>query len=313
MNLSSDVLHLAAQLAAPAFFSLIATAGMGALVLSLVSETTGLARGTAFPDKLAQQLSSMAMCFLAIACTAFAAGGVLLGRNLPWLTDWLFASHSPALPFCLTWGVALLLTLLYRLTWKGMRNNKALHLVLGGAAALAAVATIPAGVIIAPEFLAAFSSGIAPENITPTLPLADSPVWPFTLQYLILGLANGGGLGALYLIYRRHKDNYGRDYYNFALPFVVTGGVVFMFLQLAGPAWLLLGMNPEARSALLASTLAPVLYAGVGAALLCCLLWLPVMRSATPLRFKGLAVLGGLLAWGVQLTALLLSLSLLAP
>jgi hypothetical protein len=301
--ISADMINLLSQLAAPAFFDMLAVAGLGALLPALLSEAAGVASGKAFADKFAQQMAAMFTTFMSLAAVAFLGGAIILSRSLPWLQEWLTSPQSPAMPALAAWGSALFFGGVYRFTFRHLRSSKVAHLLLGLLGALASLAAISLTLMAAPPLLDAFAAGQTPAMQPLTLPGTDSLLWPFALQFTLLALALAGGLGMAYLVYRRNRDDFGRDYYNYALPAAARWGAPFMFLQLGGMAWLLLMLSPDDRALLLQSSLAPVLFAGAGLALVCCVLWSLVLSSSTPMRLKGLILIGAVLAWGVHLSA----------
>ncbi|MGE4291313.1 MAG: hypothetical protein AB7E32_03785 [Desulfovibrio sp.] len=308
---SADMINLTSQLAAPAFFDMLALAGLGALLPALVAEAAGLASGKIFADKFAQQMASLFTTFMAVSAIAFLGGAIILMRGLPWLREWLTSPQSPMLPALAAWGTALFFGGVYHFTFKPMRSNKAVHLLLGLLGALASLASIPLTLAASPALLGSFGSGKAPVMHPLVLPAPNSLLWPFALQFTLLSIGLAGGLGMAYLVYRRNRDDFGRDYYNYALPAAARWAAPFMLLQTAGMVWLLLMLPPDIRALLLGSSLAPLLYAGAALALACCALWTVVLRSRAPLRLKGLILTGAICAWGVHLAAVVLCFVLL--
>lgn len=309
--ISAHLINLVSQLAAPAFFDMLAMAGLGALLPALVSEAQGMASGKVFPDKFAQQMASMFTAFMAVATIAFLGGMIILTRSLPWLPEWLTSVQSPALPAIIAWGMALLFGGLYRFSFKAMRSGKIAHLLLGLLGAVSALISIPLTFIAVPGLLDAFATGATPAMHPFVLPASTSLVWPFALQFVLLAPALAGGMGLAYLVYRRNRDDYGRDYYNYALPVAARWGAPFVLLQMSGMAWLILTLSADDLNLLLNSSLAPVLYAGAALALACCIIWILIARSRTPMRLKGLIVTAAILAWGVHLAAVTVAFILL--
>jgi hypothetical protein len=93
-----------------------------------------------------------------------------------------------------------------------------------------------------------------------------------------------------YLLLRRNKDDFGRDYYRFAMGRAALLGLILPLPVAIGAAWL--GLCGLARSPDVAT---PLAVAGV-AALAAVWLNARVMRSRHPLRLKGEVIAACLLA-----------------
>lgn len=308
---SANLLPLFSQLAAPAFFDMLAAAGLGALVPAIVMEIISLTSGKVMPFKFAQQTASLFVAFMATATIAFLGGVIILGRSLPWLHTWLLSTQSPALPMLIAWGTALLFGTVYAFTFPALRNRKFVHILIGLPGMLAALSTFPLTIAAAPDLLHALAAGQEPPLHPLVIPGPASLIWPFAVQFLLLGVALAGGLGMIFILYRRKRDDWGRDYYNYALPAAARWAAPFMLLQQGGMAWLLAGISPADRDLLLHSAFGPVLGAGALLAVICCILWICVWRSRTPMRLKGLVIAGGLLCWAAHLCAVTMAFVLL--
>ena len=110
--------------------------------------------------------------------------------------------------------------------------------------------------------------------------------WPLMAESLTLSCAAAGALGALWILILRSRQDYGRDYYTFALPYCARWAIAGTLLSLpsAGFAYYqaLAVMLPELSHApsLLLSILACAL------PVTACVLWGAVICSKTPLRHK---------------------------
>jgi hypothetical protein len=94
-----------------------------------------------------------------------------------------------------------------------------------------------------------------------------------------------------YLILRRNKDDFGRDYYRFALPQAARWGLALLAPAAIAVGWL--GFRGMIWTPLLGASMA---VAG-GAALIGVWLNARAIRSHHPLRLKGGALTACLLAW----------------
>lgn len=140
----------------------------------------------------------------------------------------------------------------------------------------------------------------------------DSFFWPVMLHMLPLAIGTAGALGAFWLLIRRGSNDFGRDYYAFALPYsakwalcgtlVSLGTLIYAYRQ-AGEFMLPELSHPP-------SALLTALCCALPA--LACLLWLFLIRSATPLRHKpGIVV--ALFALLAGVSAQLLALNEIVP
>lgn len=312
--LDSPLATLFVQAIPTAFFDLLAAAGLGAALIAFVCECLATSRKNAFLDKFALHLTTMSFWALLISIFAGTAALFVAGSKLPGLTQWLTTPVSPALPMAATLGFTLLALALYKFTWQNLRQNKGPHLALGALVALATLGTFFASTIAIRGFTARFLAENAQDVfLTELLAPSGSPLfWPLALASVLLCLTFGGGVGAAFLVHRRTRDDFGRDYYNYALP-KATLWALFPLVGLMGTGGWLYAVLPD--TLLLSLRSYPlVCYAGSAPVLLtlAAACWLPVALSKQPLRLKGLTIVAGLLLWALD-TLLLTLLLILAP
>jgi hypothetical protein len=190
-------------------------------------------------------------------------------------------------------ALSLLLLAIYIGAFGIAKKMRGLHLFLGYLAALVCLATLLLGFLVVGGSIA---HPVVTENLwsapLPTLKalllsLATTPpLWLLMAHLICTGLAAGAGLTQLWLIARRHQEDFGRDYYNFAMRYCARLALVFTLAAMAAAAglfWLLWAsmppdfLQPQDRGILLVS---------FGLPLSCCLLWFCVIKSETPLRHK---------------------------
>lgn len=265
----------------------------GALIAAFAAETIfGLGRGK-FWDKMGQQFAAMGVkalfCFLLLALPALLwlaripedplrfilgpGGRILRMALLPLLVGWL--------------GMAV-----YSGSWVQLRRNRALHRVLGGVSLLGVLGGLYCGLNLLlpwmvhgrlPSFdVAAWKAIWVP---------ATWAVWPALAAVIGNGVGGAGIAGMGYLILRRNKDDFGRDYYRFAMPQAARWGLFLLAPVAILAGWL--GFRGVAWTTVLASSLALVGIAALAG------VWLNarVIRSSHPLRLKGGALAACLLAW----------------
>lgn len=193
----------------------------GAPVISLLSELFSLVSGKPFPARVGRQMSRFG----------------LIGHSLFWilaaaLTIWNLPPSIPEMlqtPFVVTNRLFLVLALLlpltgslvfvlYDLTWKQARQKKTPHVILG----VLANAGIKWGYWALTAILLLTLRPIELDNPAFFPPLA-SPLWPLVGLWLPQSITLTAGLGLCYLLVRRNRDDWGRDYYRYAAPFWPSG------------------------------------------------------------------------------------------
>lgn len=283
-----DFLTVSAALGLLLFFLL---AWLCTPALCVLTESVYTAGRKAFYDKCALQLTqSCAASGLFIFCVTGAAAALFFNQYQPELLKAPLC-WRPLAFFALP-AVSLALLLLYLFTWSALKKIRPLHLTVGLLAALSALAALAGTFLVGasmqqpymPQLLweapwKAFA-GIAADV------LPSPAVWG-ALAYLFLsGLAAGCGLAQLWLIARRFKADYGRDYYTFAMRYcarfacasmalaTVCGGGVYCYLKQAIPAGLRQTEDPA------------IMLIAAGLPVCSCLLWLGIVKSDRPLRHK---------------------------
>lgn len=287
-----ETLTLIAFLLAPAFFSLLGMAALGSPAIAVLAEISAKTRNKILFDKYGQQTAALGL-ILTIAMILIC--GASLGIALVKYPD-LFREHiTPGSPFfngLTAFGVFVVAGLLYFPTWKKMRDAKPAHIALGLVATFAAL--IGLAIVVPAKLAFNFSqAGPSAEALAKTAMLAQ----PMSAMYALLVLAAAAALSMVYLIVRRNRDDFGRDYYNFALRIGARWAMLPMIGFLGCQGWLYARLPEDIQVLVLGTPLAFV-WAGlvaIGAA--CCFLWLFLGRSETPLRLKGLAFLAAALFW----------------
>jgi hypothetical protein len=285
--------HLLFSQAALASVLMLLFAGFwGCPFLALVCEMAGRITKRIFLDKLALQLTRLGILIhtgIWLGCTAgFAALWYTHPQEILALTGPFTRILWP------TWGIGLVgtgLFIAYFVTWKQLKKErKPLHMLLGlgGFVLIKPLCWVPA-LIARTRFLE------ASEHMVPAIPPVNSLFWPMGVQWAFMALTLTAVLGSLYLLIRRNRDDFGRDYYKFALPVCAKWALFPVVADLATCVWLAVMVAPSI----------PVVSAPLWAALalrevslfLCILIWVVIIRTATPLRFKGMILTSGLFAW----------------
>ncbi len=277
--------------------------GIGGQTLSLIRQRTAYA-------KCAKQLTLLAVIlgwFLSLASLwplwlrlsphilpLFAADGQSVTMPLllePILKQVYLQAHLVVVG--LIWAATLCVTFYFAL-WKHWKNHRVplqcLALIAACWYAMAAFGSIS---IISMD--TAFAQGMAyPTKLTNFFtPNLTTSFWNGAPYVLPLAFSMGGGLGALWLIIRRNKDDFGRDYYAQMLPWCASwarnGWLIFWLILLATTAiqWMNLAQQENYLSS-------PEFMYSAGLLLLWIIpgvLWTLPMRSEHPLRHKATLVL----------------------
>ena len=271
-----------------AVLCLVFLAALGGPVIAVVCEHLAGRRQLAFLDKFARHMADMSFRCGVLLLLANAAGLVFLmaepglypvGLLRPWLTCSVFNL------------IAVGLILLHGRTWALLTRRKRLHTALGIAACLttAWAAFLNLGLkrasLIAMQVMQIASPSPDLAEAAWSIPAA-SAFWPLLAQALVLSLAAAGAMGLLHLLWRRSKDEYGRDYYAFALRLSARWALWPTLAQLALQGWLAAALLPRVPSLSLPNPI--LLFWGTACflTLIACILWLSVIHTATPLRRK---------------------------
>lgn len=306
--------QLMADLALVVFTAMALLALSGLPVMAVTGQTLARLRQRTSYDKCARQLAALA----ALLGWILTLGGAVLAwlRLRPLLDspETLGASVSllgQTLPFTvraqadmLVWlalACGTLFVSLHVVLWRSLRQSPALHQTLGLLGAIFCYAGIY-GVMSVVSADAAFELG-EPRAETLRgifLPGEASTLWNGLSYLLPLTLVMAGGLGALWLVARRHRDDYGRDHYTQMLPWCAAW---------ARNSWIVLWLLLVCFTAInvwhasvAGEPLPLVEMSRYGARLLLWLipglLWTIAVRSATPLRHKLTLLLALVLAAG---------------
>ncbi|MEF8823723.1 MAG: hypothetical protein V5A14_03055 [Desulfohalobiaceae bacterium] len=277
-----------------AYLGLLTLAGSlvtGTMVSAFAAEAAyGLGRGK-FRDKFGQQAAAMGpkvlLLFLLLVAPPIAWG-------LSFAEDPLGLALSPG-GRVLQMALAPLLAgwlgmTVYSGSWVALRRSKGLHRLLGGASLLGLLAGLYTCLNIGAAWM--LGDGTTASSLWRMVWLPVSwGVWPVWAALVGNGVGAAGVLGMGYLILRRNKDDFGRDYYRFALARAARWGLGLLLPVLIAAAWL--GFRGVAWTPVLTASLAVVAIAVLALVLLSA----RVMRSRHPLRLKGEIIAACLLAW----------------
>ncbi|QJT08476.1 hypothetical protein [Oceanidesulfovibrio marinus] len=287
---------------------LVLLAALGGPFIALVSEIAGRAQKKVFHDKFGKQMATMSVVF-SLCALPFCLGGwaVLAFRHPAYVLEGVLSPLlGQASIFVLgVLAVALLLMLQYQTTWARLKDIKVFHITLGVLAVIVSIAgvymllALKRVMIQYPEAFAVDPSLQSFVSVARSIPLA-STFWPFFAAVVLAAPAAAGGLGLLWLLMRRNKEDYGRDYYAYAFKRSAKFALAFGVLAACAVAWHAVWLAPRISELGLASIdLMKPEWMGLAVSILAmftaCILWGVIAASKTPLRQKPTAWLAAML------------------
>lgn len=288
----NETLKIIGLMLAPAFFSLLGMAGIGSPAIAVLGEISAKTKKKVFFDKYGQQTGAMGLILLILLIAIY---GATIGLGMSRYPQLIQANLTPSSPFFLGtigMGVFALFGLVYFLTWKKMRNAKPLHIILGLISALAGLGAVA---IVTPAKLTFNMAQGSPSQ--EALAQIGAMALPMSVMYALLVLSAAAALSLVYLVIRRNKDDFGRDYYNFSLRLAARWATLPMVAFLGCQGWLFATLTEKIKTLVLGT---PLAYIWGGLTILgvaCALIWIIIARSESPLRLKGLAFLAVALFW----------------
>ncbi len=256
-----------------------------------------------FIDKFGQQASTFALLAGLWAFVVLAAGAAGLWFFLPGPATFFLGFPLPAAAIIgpILAGAAAFLA--YRGLWQRLKTQKSLHAVIGLAATLLFWAGLYAGLAAFRPLVLGLHATDWPSFLAPP---AASLFWPILAEGLTLSLAAAGTFTGAWLVWRRDRDDFGRDYYNFTMRLASRLAFAATVLAVVAMAWLCLGLLPLVGELSARLTVAVGLYgSGLFLALVASGF---VMVQANALRHKA-ALMAAFLAMLMALTGLVAGLA----
>ncbi|MFN2268709.1 MAG: hypothetical protein ABR533_10570 [Desulfonatronovibrio sp.] len=256
--------------------------------LAFITEITGMLRSRVFIDKFAQQTARLGLLFvyalgLSIAA-AWTASRYLIDFYLPEITGF-WIEYEIFWGFCLYLSIlSIILYSTYFFLWNKMRRVKSFHAFIG-------VLTVVAVKILLALLMWAFYRELM--VIPEVIPELDSIFLPILSQIYLLSLAGAAVFTLVYLLLRRNRDDFGRDYYRFALSFGAKWGILFSVLSPLACVWLFIVMDAEFDFSYAA--ISGAVYA-LTLIVMALILW-RIAVSDQPIRKKALITLCPVLVW----------------
>jgi len=288
----NETLQLIMNMLIPALFSLLGMAALGSPAIALLGEIAAKAQKKVFYDKYGQQTGALGLLLTVLILIIYGVSlGIFMSKAMK-ADQFVLNMQSPLFIPLVTYAVFTFVGIIYFITWKKMRNLKPLHMVLGAISAVSALACV--GYAINAKLAIALSMG---SNSPEGQATANALLAPMSAMSIFLVLAAAAGLSVTYLVLRREKDDFGRDYYNFSLKLAARWSMISMAGFMACQAWLFTQLPQDIKTIVVATPLAFIWAGIIGIGALCIVLWFAIARSESPLRLKGLSFVNAGLFW----------------
>ncbi|GAB6177984.1 hypothetical protein JCM16814_28750 [Desulfobaculum senezii] len=277
-------------------FAVVLT-GLGAFPLAVVSEYIAGAKKKVFLKKFAQQVSLMGVLFVfAALLSVFGSIAYLHYTGAQDIRPWLTTLRPITSANFGSLGVMALFATIYAFTWKGSRKVPGLHKLWGVLASLGALATLACP--LSTQLMSMANRplpGTAQELSTFLLSGMGSLFFaPLFLLTLTLAVAFAAAFGLVWMILRRGRDDWGRDYYSYASRYCAGWAAAASVAAAACTGWLFYTIQPTVAAASLGEMTRYFTMGGAGLAVLASLLWAVVLKAATPMRHKPTMVIAAL-------------------
>ncbi|MBT8764504.1 hypothetical protein KFV02_11225 [Desulfohalobiaceae bacterium Ax17] len=264
---------------------MVVLSSLGASIMAWCSELFGMWQKKIFLDKFAWQMSRLAtIVILALVLIAFFLS--VYAKFYPPLSIFYKQNQDVLWPGIICLGLAAIFLFSYWSTWKKLKKNKVLHLILG-------IIGIGCLKIFFISLILVFyyqSLGLTPKFLPPSL---DSLIYPITSQLFILSLVAAASFGFLYLVLRRFKDDFGRDYYRYSLNLTAKWNIFSLLFSFLPCIWVYVLLRDKLKIIELYLPAATIVLCTVLIIILCSIL----IKSIQPLRLKGVMICCLILVW----------------
>ncbi len=266
-------------------------------------------RTKVFRNKYGQQASTFSLILGFYVFFILLGVFLFLHQKYPESVDFWQRTPIPLIVFGSAFILAELLFLIYRGLWQRMKNHKRIHAVIG----FLCVLCFWAGLYVCLAGFRHFTLYASEPSQDPMLffiPPKESMIWFLFPLTLSLTLTSASAMSGFYLVLRRNKDDFGRDFYAFAYKLIAKWGWVtnvIALLCLAGFAYMQREDVPAKQEAFSIFVAAGVF---AGMLLISLLLWIILASSKSPLRQRFVLIFQPLLSM-IGLTGLLTALYIL--
>ncbi len=284
--------------------------GLAAAGIPCITGVGGFAiakRSKIFQNKFGQQAGTFALLAGGYLFLVLVGAAISLELRLPEVAVFWASTPLPLIPMAASLFFGAAFFLLYRGLWQKMKERKRAHAVIG----IASAVSLWFFMYCAAASFRLFTLRLDLPNEFSLffLPGLDSSFWPVAAQALCLSASLAGAFSAVYLLLRRNKDDFGRDYYNATLRQASRWAFFAGIPQILCAAWLFSNLWPSLEIIGGLEAIQLPLAASAALALAGCALWGVVSFQGNALRFK-LMIVG---AWLLSLISLAFQCAALAP
>lgn len=285
-----------------AFYTALCLAAMALPIFSAINTLRRNSRLKIFMDKLSQQAATLSIFIAAFLVLSLVAAIVYIMFFRKDIAAFWLSFPFPSLFLGGLLLISCLTLAAYRALWRTMRNIKAAHALLGLLAGLFWGGLFLVGILY---YIMDFQEFNNSSRITstglPSIALATNffAEQPATLAFpaaaIIFAFSLAAGMNIIYMIIRRHKDDFGRDYYQYSLRYCARWAIVCALPQLFLFFWLSIrGAGPFLPQVFFQLPLF-LLIASLLFFVLACLIWAGMAFSNNPSRLKISAILAPIL------------------
>ena len=274
-------------------------AGYGGALMSLCSQILARRSKQVFLDKFGQQMTRMALWSLLVSFLL--AGGclVLASYRFGFAVEGLLAAD----PNLMAWPPGLLvlaavLLWLSLVSWRPLKRRHSAHLLFGLLATAALFLFIPVAVNVAGHQFRGSTeeAGAAMMWWSALWPISGQHLGPLVGQLFCLGPGCGGAWALMYLLKRRNRDDFGRDYYRHMSPLGARWALAFT-LQVPFAAWMARDILKTPWQELMHQDMSWAFGVFLVLAALAAILWSKVLKSTHPMREKAAMIGSALCVW----------------
>lgn len=195
-----------------------------------------------FTDKFGQQAGTFALFGGLWSLLVFLGGGAVVALLSPAETGAVFGFPRPLAAFVVPFLLGAAAFLAYRGLWQSLKARKTFHALLG----IAATAFFWLSLYGALAIVRPLATGLPATGWGDQLaPSGPTVFWRVFAESLALSLHLAGTFTGAWLVWRRSKDDFGRDYYNFTMRFSAAAGLSFGLAALALVVWICMGLMPS--------------------------------------------------------------------
>ena len=281
--------------ALPLSFNLILCLAAVALpAMAGISELSAHSRKQVFAKKHAQQTAPLGLVLMVY--TAVVAGGAA----------YMIATRSGgelleafALPMLAPLGLWALLAVVHAVTWKALKNQPVVHALLGLLAGASGLAGVHAVAALTRASLGPVHAGPrgGPDVAGLLAPTIAEAHWPLLAHLVFVAFAGAAALSIVWLFLRRNKDDWGRDYYVFAMRLASRRASLALFAAICVQGWLVASLQSVPPVILMRTDIGLLWALGLVFGAVAAWLFFRLSRSEHPMRGKASAAVAIVCLW----------------